>query len=415
MNTLRRRWLTWGGAAGVAAMAGAVGGTWAWPDEGVFNPCLAPDTAQWLAHPGVKEALQGLDMAELWDVHAHLFAVGAPAHLHGPWPEVATRVQSHFLTNASCAVLDTGDTNNPTNAYLTPLLQRLQALPAGLKLVLLAMDSYHDEQGKLQPEMTHFEVPNALCLQAAQRWPDRLEWAASIHPYRSDAAQAVVQAKAQGARAIKWIPAAQGINPASVLCTPMYRAMAQHGLPLITHGGDERATAGDDALGNPLLLRHALAEGVRVIVAHCATMGEGLDLDAGKNGPARSNFLLFQRMMNEPRHVNLLMGDLSAIGQLARTGPDLATLLRMAAKGAPWQHRLLYGSDYPIPALMPLYSSQRLADMGFLEARWVPLLQTLRRHNAWLFDLVMKRALRWQGQSFATDVFATRGRLLGTE
>ena len=120
-------------------------------------------------------------------------------------------------------------------------------------------------------------------------------------------------------------------------------------------------------------------------------------------------------MMNEPRHVNLLMGDLSAIGQLARTGPDLATLLRMAAKGAPWQHRLLYGSDYPIPALMPLYSSQRLADMGFLEARWVPLLQTLRRHNAWLFDLVMKRALRWQGQGFAADVFATRGRLLGTQ
>jgi uncharacterized protein len=405
MNGDRRRWLTWGGTAAVGAVAAGWASIRAWPDEGVFNPCLAPDTARWLAHPLVQEALQGLDMSALWDTHAHLFAVGAPAHVHGPWPEVAMRVQGHFLTNASCAA-DSKD--DPINAYLAPLVQRLQGLPAGVKLVLLAMDSFHDESGKLQPEMTHFQVPSAWCRDAAQRWPQHFEWAASIHPYRRDAAQAVAQAKAEGARAIKWIPAAQGINPANPLCTPMYRALAQHGLPLITHGGDERATAGDDALGNPLLLRHALTEGVRVIVAHCATMGEGIDLDIGKNGPARSNFSLFQRLMNEPAHVNLLMGDLSAIGQLARTGPDLATLLQMGAPGAPWQRRLLYGSDYPIPALMPLYSSQRLADMGFLEARWVPLLQTLRRHNAWLFDLVMKRALRWQGRGFAAEVFATK-------
>ena len=38
-------------------------------------------------------------------------------------------------------------------------------------------------------------------------------------------------------------------------------------------------------IGNPLRLRRALDAGVRVVVAHCASMGQDRDLDAGANGP----------------------------------------------------------------------------------------------------------------------------------
>ena len=62
----------WRGAAAAAAsgLAGA-GAALAWPDEGVFNPCLAPDTDRWLAHPLVREAL-GEDplSGHLWVFHS---------------------------------------------------------------------------------------------------------------------------------------------------------------------------------------------------------------------------------------------------------------------------------------------------------------------------------------------------------
>ena len=420
MNPRRRRWLA--GAAAASGLAGA-GAALAWPDEGVLNPCLAPDTDRWLAHPMVREALAGLDMAALWDCHAHLMpgrggaATDAAGQAQagdqgGPWPAPLMRIQEWFIAESACA----GDRSHgpepgAASSYLMALRARLQGLPPGCKLVLLAMDRYHDSEGRARPERTHFSVPDALCEQAVRRWPDRFEWAASVHPYRVDAVERIAEVVRRGALAVKWIPAAQGIDPASARCEPMYRELARHGLALITHAGQERATAGDDALGNPLRLRRALDAGVRVIVAHCATMGDAVDLDRGPNGPVVSSFSLFERLMDEPRHQTRLMGDLSAIGQLARAGPALATLLRRAATGAPWSTRLLYGSDYPIPAMMPLYSVGRLAAQGFVDEHWVQPLRELRRHNAWLFDLVLKRRLRWQGAAFADSVFATRSRL----
>ncbi len=393
-----------------------------WPDEGLLNPCLGPENERWLSHPVVSEALAGLDLSLLWDTHAHLMPAGSVAHLHaapgsagavaqGPWPAPLMKLQAWFIANGACADGGSGGSGGPGDGYLSALLVRLRGLPASCKLVLLAMDDFHDSNGRVRPERTHFSVANDLCAQAAHAWPDRFEWAASVHPYRADASDELGRVKALGARAVKWIPAAQGIDPASARCDLMYRTLVALQLPLITHGGDERATAGDDALGNPLRLRRALDAGVRVIVAHCATMGEGVDLDRGASGPVLSNFALFARLMNEPRYESLLMGDLSAIGQMARTGPDLATLLRMGAQGAPWGRRLLFGTDYPIPAMMPLYSVKRLAELGFLEPHRVAPLRELRRHNAWLFDLVLKRHLRWDGQGFAPTVFETRPHL----
>ena len=57
-------------------------------------------------------------------------------------------------------------------------------------------------------------------------------------------------------------------------------------LPLISHAGLERAVLGREAhdFGNPLRLRRALDAGVRVVVAHCASLGEDRDLDRGAKG-----------------------------------------------------------------------------------------------------------------------------------
>lgn len=367
-----------------------------------MNPCLGPLPDTLLNHPLVREAWDGLDPAEVWDTHVHFFDLADGASGAAPSP-LATAQRRIFL-NGACLDAD----EHSTSAYVNRLLTLVAPFPAGAKLVLLAMDAYHDESGAPVPARTHFLVPNDLVAAAARAHPDRFEWTASVHPYRQDAVAEVKRVRSLGARAVKWIPAAQGIDPASALCDPFYEALARLGLPLLSHAGTERAAPGDDTLGNPLRLRRALEHGVRVVVAHGATMGEGQDLDAGPDGSRMDNFALFERMMNEPAWVGRLFGDLSAVPQAARAGEALRRIVERGAPGGEWEWRLLNGSDFPIPGIMPLYSLRQLVALDLLDAKAVGPLSAIRRHNSLLFDFVLKRHLQVGARRLSVQAFETR-------
>lgn len=417
MDFSRRRLLA--AAAGLGA-AGLVGGG-LWPAQGMLNPCLAALPAELAVHALLREAWAGLDAAEVWDSHVHLLGVGdagttAAASYNdgqGTWRWPLAAVQKYFFLNASCI-----DRAGPVDrAYVARLGTLAAAMPGGHKLLLLALDAWHDEHGRLSPERTHVFVGNDYCAAVAFAAPERFEWAASVHPYRTDAQFELERVKRLGARAVKWIPAAQGIDPAAPRCDAYYAALVRLDLPLISHAGDERATAGDDALGNPLALRRALEHGVRVVVAHCASMGESRDLDRGAASvrvPMVDNFSLFERMMDEPAHVGRLFGDLSALTQTARAEVALRRILQRAGEGGDWAGRLLNGSDYPLPAIMPLYSPHRLAQAGYLEMASVEPLTAIRRHHPLLFDFALKRHLRLDGKGLAPAVFKTRGFFSGS-
>jgi mannonate dehydratase len=209
-----------------------------------------------------------------------------------------------------------------------------------------------------------------------------------------------------GAQAVKWLPVAMGMDPASPRCDALYGALARLRVPLLTHGGDEAAVHGkrEDHLANPLRLRRALDHGVRVIIAHCASLGRGVDLDRGPNGPRVSNFDLFRRLMAERRYEGLLYGDISAVVQRNRAAECLPALLEREE----WHDRLLFGSDYPLPGVLPLISATALARLGLLDEADVPALIEIRRHNPLLFDFVLKRRLAWRGRRFGVRAFETR-------
>jgi mannonate dehydratase len=79
-----------------------------------------------------------------------------------------------------------------------------------------------------------------------------------------------------------------------------------------------------------------------------------------------------------------------------------------------WHPRLLNGSDYPLPGVMPLFSVDYLVSLGLLEASAKPLLTEIRLRNQLLFDFVLKRHLRWgrtsatAGKALSASVFETR-------
>lgn len=417
MLSSRRRFLQ---TAGLAACGAAGLSAWRWwPDQGLLNPCLGPLPPQLASHPLILDALAGLRANDVWDAHVHILGIGDGGDAsgasfnddHGSWRWPFSVVQRWFFLNATCI-----NGGSPIDsAYLAGLRSLANDFPTGNKLLLLALDAWHDEAGIARPEHTHLHIGNDYCARAATSVPDRFEWAASVHPYRRDALAELERVKPLGARAVKWIPASQGIDPASPRCDRFYETLARLDLPLITHAGDERALPGDDSLGNPLRLRRALEHGVKVIIAHCASMGESPDLDrSAQQGPLVDNFRLFERLMDQPAYVGRLFGDLSAITQSARAGAPLKRILERGREGGDWAARLLNGSDYPLPAIMPLYSLRQLAADGYLDASAIEPLTLVRRHQPLLFDFVLKRHLRLDGRRLATSIFETRRVFAGT-
>lgn len=399
----RRRFLVAGCAAGAGLLA--TGCDFSLRD-GVFNACLAELPPDLRAHPLIAAAWRGLDAGKVWDTHCHVFGDGASGS--GLWVNPRMEqlwhpreyVQRGFYVNASCLDESGGRADA---SFVTRLLAQAQAMAPGFRALLFAFDWARDDAGAPLQERSTFHVPDDYVAGLAAKHPSHFEWAASIHPYDPRALDRLDAAAARGARAIKWLPSAQNIDPGDARCDRYFAKLALLMMPLITHAGDERAVHGfGEHLGNPLRLRRPLDAGVRVVVAHCASLGGAQDTDHGGAGPTLPNFELFARLMDDPRYRANLSGDISAITQGNRMDVVAPLLAR-----PDWHDRLLNGSDYPLPGVVPLIPLQALVDRHLIDASALEPLRRLREVNVLLFDFVLKRSLASNGKRFAPSVFET--------
>jgi mannonate dehydratase len=339
----------------------------------------------------VRECFTGIDRARLWDVHVHAIGLGAGGT--GCW--INPEMQSHLhpverlqfdLYRAAVGM----DNERTADAdYFARLLDLHGSTNPQGKLLLMAFDWNVGEDGDPRPELSTIHTPNEYVLRLAAGHAC-VEACVSIHPYRPDALEQLDRAVEGGARAVKWLPNAMGIDPSSSRCDAFYRRLAISNLPLITHAGKEYAVGAEgQQRGNPLLLRRALDEGVRVVVAHCGALGSFPDLDVGGRREAES-LDLFLRLLGERDYDDTLFGDISAIAQINYGARPLRELL-----AAPELHgRLLYGSDYPMPAIRFLNSPRWLEQHGLLGSRERRLCSKIFEFNPLLFDFVVKRSLR---------------------
>ncbi|MFT7776299.1 amidohydrolase family protein [Roseateles sp.] len=395
----RRHLLCCGAAAGLfTALAGPV-------RAGLLNPCRRglPDALR----PLVERTFEGLDPAQLWDVHTHLLGTGDSgsgctinAQLDQWWHPVEM-LRKRVILGAACIPPDAPSVDR---AYAQRLRALAEDFPVGARWMLFAFDQACDDAGRPHAGHTTFHVPDAYAARIAADAPQRFAWVASIHPYRADALARLDAALDAGAVALKWLPSSMNIDLRDARLRPFYDRLASARLPVIVHCGEERAVpgAGRDALGNPLLVRAALEHGVRVVIAHCASLGTALDLDRKRPRDVPA-FALFARLMDEGWGERLL-GDISVVLQANRRPEVARTLLTRED----WQPRLLHGSDYPLPCIPAAVRLPALASAGLLGADDVLPLQALREHNPLLFDLALKRRARWRGARLLEAVFATR-------
>jgi predicted TIM-barrel fold metal-dependent hydrolase len=346
----------------------------------------------------IKRAFEDIDPEQLIDHHVHVAGLGVGG--------TRTFVNSKMLTwkhpfhrlkfkvyMSSAGVDDESKADSQLIERLARLVNRIRGHG---KHRLLAFDKNYQRDGSVNLEKTEFYVPNEYVFEVAQRYPDLFVPNISVNPYRPDAIAELEKWAQRGARIVKWLPNAMGIDPSDPQCDPFYEKMKELDLILLSHGGEEKAVEAeeDQKLGNPLLLRRALDHGVKVIVAHCAGLGSNEDLDS-KDRKQRDNFDLFLRLMDEKRYEGLVFGEISAMTQFNRIGKPLHTMLEREDL----HERLVNGSDYPLPAVNILIRTRPLVKHGYLTSSEGECLREIYDYNPLLFDFVLKRNLRRPGTS----------------
>jgi predicted TIM-barrel fold metal-dependent hydrolase len=317
--------------------------------------------------------------APVLDMHVHLPGVGHGGT--GCWyhPERLRSLPVRLLLNM--LRISPAERENDLDGAIRRRIVRRAETAEGLDgVVLLALDWARTERGGIDRERTDFFVPNEYVLDVARGHP-RLHAGASVHPYRTDAAEAVRAAHAAGAVLLKWLPACQNFDPRDARCDAVYDALVDCGMPLLCHTGSEGATrVHNPAWNHPRVLTRALDRGVTVIAAHCAMRSNPFERDHADD---------WRRMLRDYPH---LYGDTASMfGARARR-------FALFGQAPDVQARLLHGSDWPVPS-SPWWLLGRLP-LGCIRA-------LARIGNPLARDLAVKRAL-----GLPEAVFRRAGELL---
>lgn len=344
----------------------------------------------------VKRAFADVDPARLVDHHVHIAGLGAGgtnafvnAKMHS-WTHPFHRLKFKvYMSSAGIA-----DERRADTEFFERLTSLVKNIANHGKHRLLAFDKNYRRDGTVNLEKTEFYVPNEYVFELAGRHPEMFLPNISVNPYRPDAIEELEKWAGRGARIVKWLPNAMGIDPSDPHCDAFYQKMKELDLVLLSHGGEEKAVEAeeDQKLGNPLLLRRPLDHGVKVIVAHCAGLGTNEDLET-KDRKQVDNFDLFMRLMDEKRYEGLVFGEISAMTQFNRAGRPLSLILDREDL----HERLVNGSDYPLPAVNVLIRLRPLVKNGYITSADAESFREIYQYNPLLFDFTLKRSLTLPG------------------
>lgn len=345
---INRRKLLWGAAGAAALGAGGY----------KLLRGVEDDPAATLA-----DTPESLRRAAL-DVHVHILGVGTGGT--GCWmhDEMRSSIQArtglwNLRLSFSQPDLD--------QRYVAYLVDRIRSAGFLKQAIILAQDYVYDERGQRRADVTPFYTPNDFVARLAAEHSEFL-FGASIHPYRPDALDELDRVAELGALVVKWIPNVHAIDLADGRSRMFCRRMATHKMALLAHIGDEQAmfVAGQE-YGHPQRLVAPLEEGVTVIAAHMASLGEA-------NGKSHLETLaeMFPRWPN-------LWADTSALTLLTRW----RALLGIADR-AELHARLIHGSDFPLPPAATLFFGRM--PLGAWWGAWT-------RENIFRRDFELKQAL----------------------
>lgn len=368
---------------------------------------LSPEAARL-----IEEAFADMEGQTPVDYHVHMLGLGAggtgaranPKLLS--WRHPLSRLKAKIIFKSSGIASEA----RADQQYLARLLAMAKEFPRPVRLAILAFDYHYAKDGAIDHGKSEFYLPSEYVIALARRHPELFIPVVSVHPYAADALKRLERYAEAGGRMIKWLPNAQGIDPSDPDIKPFYRLMRDFGMVLLCHTGQEASVAsGAQQFGNPLLLRRPLDLGLTVLMAHAGNRGRNEDLD--HPGRRARNFDLALRLLDDPNYRDRLFADISTITQTLRSHNDLKILLERSDL----HHRLVNGSDYPLPGVNFFIQPWRLQRSGFITGPQRRCLGEIYRQNPLLFDFVLKRTLRHPqtGARFPPGLFVAHPGIAG--
>jgi len=274
------------------------------------------------------------------------------------------------------------------------------------RAVVLAFDQYHTTDGQAvgaRPNRsaigTDLYLSNTYARSLWQRYPRRILFGASIHPYRRlgtmTAADMLAEVAAAGAVLVKWLPQTQNIDAQDPRTVAFLRQAAKLEIPLLVHFGPEYTLGHHhkqfaDPAGMLQTLRQLRDDGdmPTVIIAHVATPSMWPIALA-----TRPHRILIEALAGEFASAPLY-ADIAALAMFSK-----ARWLKRTLRIPGVRAKLVHGSDFPIPST-PLFFRSALGK-EYHRVRQMP---------SWLDrDVAIKSAA-----GVGEDVFRRGGELLAS-
>ena len=235
---------------------------------------------------------------------------------------------------------------DPWETYVTSMARAVKNSRFVDKTCLFGVDSRIDAKGREIDRDKTVCAMNSDVIKVARRYPRQFVPFFSINPNRPDALDSIDEYVEKGCQGAKFLQNYWGIDLNTPGLIPYYERLRQYKLPLIVHVGSEYSIRSEKAYEGVEMLRLPVETGVTVIAAHMGLGQLNHKLFPWRNlsrNPAWFDSDYFQLLELLEAHDNLY-ADISAM-----LIPLRARALHHLAKQTQVHHKILFGTDYPVP------------------------------------------------------------------
>lgn len=237
--------------------------------------------------------------------------------------------------------------HDPYGEYTRALVESVRSSQHVKKIVLFGVDDRVDDAGKSLHKDITVCVTNEDVAALYQGNEDVIIPFFSINPNRPDALDLIDRYADAGFRGAKFLQNYWGVDTREARYRPYFDKLSQRGLPLIVHVGSESSVHSYKSCESIEMLDHPLDAGVQVICAHMALSYELRRIfKAFSKNPKHYNdeyYILIDMLKKHPN----LYADISAL-----LTPVRAKVLRHLSHQSDIHHKLLFGTDFPVPFSM---------------------------------------------------------------
>lgn len=273
------------------------------------------------------------------DIHTHL--LNPNVRFKKLYDRLAIRFFSSKLGHSRKTLLA-----EPYPSFIRGMAETVRQSRYIKKICLFPVDSSFDRSGK------EIHRDNTVCshtadvLTVSKAYPDLFIPFFSINPFRPNALDLIDEAVANGCRGAKFLQNYWFIDLRRQWLIPYFEKLKEKGIPLIIHTGGEYSVSSDKEYETVEMLELPLKIGVTVIAAHMALGHFSHKLLPWRNFSQNPcyfdrNYFKLLEMLSIWEN---LYADLSAI-----LSPLRSKVLRHLSMQKVIHHKLLFGTDYPVP------------------------------------------------------------------